>query len=456
MTPTAATPVAPGAYAAEFEERAGAAAAAGEPESLRALRRTAIERFGVLGFPTLAQEAWKYTNVEPIARRRFARPPAAAPTAAVRAGVERQLFTGCDALVFVDGRFAPALSRLPALPARAVAATLAESLAPGGAGRPELEEHLGRHSSFREQPFAALNTALFTDGAFILVPRGAVFERPLQVLFYATGETSEGLPPVTYPRTLIVAGENSQATILETYAGPDGPIYWTCPVTEIVAGESAVVDHYKLQREGLGAYHTAVQHTRLERAASLSSHSISVGGALVRHDVDGALVGEGGDANLNGLYMARGEQHVDTHMTVAHQAAHCDSHELYKGVLDGKARAIFNGLIHVHRGAQKTDAKQTNRNLLLSREALVNTNPQLLIFADDVKCTHGSTVGQLDADAVFYLRSRGIGQQAAKSLLTYAFAHDIVERIKFEPLKQDLEAFLFAWLPGGEVVAQAV
>ncbi len=443
--------VGPHAYAAEFE--LGAARGGTEPGRLRELRRSAIDRFTEVGFPTLAQEAWKYTNVAPLSGGRFGRPATPGP-AGLRPQVERRLYAGCDALVFVDGRFAPELSRPPQLPPGAVAGSLAAALQ-GGDG--PLDEHLGRHAGFSEHPFAALNTALFSDGALVVVPRGAVLERPLQLLFHSSGaSTAEGLPPVTYPRTLIVAGENSQATVLETYSGPEGTTYWTCPVTEIVAGENAVVDHYKLQREGLAAYHTALQHTRLERAASLSSHSISLGGGLVRHDVDGALVGEGGDANLNGLYMVRGEQHVDTHMTVEHRAAHCGSHELYKGVLDGRARAVFNGLIHVHRGAQKTDAKQTNRNLLLSREALVNTNPQLLIFADDVKCTHGSTVGQLDADAVFYLRSRGIGEEAAKSLLTYAFAHDIVERIKPEPLRHDLEAFLFAWLPGGEIVAQAV
>jgi Fe-S cluster assembly protein SufD len=227
-------------------------------------------------------------------------------------------------------------------------------------------------------------------------------------------------------------------------------------VTEIVAGENAVVDHYKVQREGLSAAHVATQQMELGRGASFASHFLSLGGELVRQDVNARLVGEGVDAVLNGLYMARGTQHVDTHMQVDHVAAHCSSHELYKGILDGQARAVFNGLIHVHAGAQKTDAKQTNRNLLLSREALVNTNPQLRIFADDVRCTHGSTVGQLDAGAIFYLRSRGIGEEAARSLLTYAFASDVVERLKLPALKADLESYLFNWLPMGEVVRQAV
>jgi Fe-S cluster assembly protein SufD len=217
-----------------------------------------------------------------------------------------------------------------------------------------------------------------------------------------------------------------------------------------------VIDHYKVQRESLEAYHLATFQVHAERSSTPSSHSISIGGALVRNDVNALLAGEGVDCILNGLYLAEGRQLVDNHMRVEHAAPHCGSHELYKGILDGKARAVFNGLIHVVKGAQKTDAKQSNRNLLLSRDAIANSNPQLEIFADDVKCTHGSTVGQLDDDAVFYLRSRGIGEAAARSILTYAFASDIVERIKVEPVRRDLEEFLFARLPQGEVVRQAV
>jgi Fe-S cluster assembly protein SufD len=211
-----------------------------------------------------------------------------------------------------------------------------------------------------------------------------------------------------------------------------------------------------VQRESREAFHVATFQILAERDSAPSSHSISIGGGLVRNDINAVLAGEGVDCILNGLYLAEGRQHVDTHMRVEHAAAHCASHELYKGVLDGKARAVFDGLIYVHKGAQKTDAKQSNRNLLLSRDAIANSNPQLEIFADDVKCTHGSTVGQLDDDAIFYLRSRGIGAEAARSLLTYAFASDVVERIKVEPVRRDLEELLFARLPQGEVVRQAV
>ena len=283
---------------------------------------------------------------------------------------------------------------------------------------------------------------------------GVIVPGPIHLLFLAS-ETDEGQEAtVSFPRNLIVAGETSQVTVVETYAGTGA--YFTCAVTELVAGPGAVVDHCKVQRESREAFHIATFQILAERDSAPSSHSISIGGGLVRNDINAVLNGEGVDCILNGLYLAEGRQHVDTHMRVEHAAAHCASHELYKGVLDGKARAVFDGLIYVHKGAQKTDAKQSNRNLLLSRDAIANSNPQLEIFADDVKCTHGSTVGQLDDDAIFYLRSRGIGEEAARSLLTYAFASDVVERIKVDPVRHDLEELLFARLPQGEVVRQAV
>ncbi|HVS03086.1 MAG TPA: Fe-S cluster assembly protein SufD [Thermoanaerobaculia bacterium] len=431
-----------------FEERA--AAPRREPERLARLRRQAIARFAELGFPSMRQEDWRFTNVGALARTRFA---LAAPGAVVR---EEQIlpftFEGMPRLVFVDGHFAPQLSRLEGLPERLHVGSLAAALADGSDA---VVDHLGAHASFAEQPFVALNTALFADGACVHAPRGVVAERPLQLLYVASGP-GDGEPRMNAPRTLIVAEEASQLTVVESYGTVGGGTTFTCPVTEVVAGEAAVVDHYRLSQESFAAYHVALQQFRCERAAHLSSHSILTGGLLVRNDVRAVLAGEGVDAILNGLYLTKERQHVDTHMWVEHAAPHCDSHELYKGILEGRSRAVFNGLIHVHKGAQKTDAKQTNRNLLLSPEALVNTNPQLLIFADDVKCTHGSTVGQLDQEAVFYLRSRGIGEEAARSLLTYAFARDIVDRVKVESVRRDLEEFLFHRLPKGEVVRQAI
>jgi Fe-S cluster assembly protein SufD len=421
---------------------------ADEPAALAALRRSAIERFAVLGFPTTRQEEWRFTNLAPLARAAFQR--AAAAPRIDPAALAPWTFDAAARLVFVDGWFAPELSSVaPAAPDLVVA-----SLAGALAREPQrLAALLGRHTPFAERPFVALNTAFLRDGAVVLAPRGAVIERPLHLLYLST-PGSAAAPAVSYPRNLIVAGEGSQLTVVETYAGEG--VYFSCGVTELVAGAGAVVDHYKVQRDSREAYHLATLQVYGERDSAISSHSISIGGGLVRNDVNALLDGEGIDCILNGLYLAEGRQLVDNHMRVEHAKPHCASHELYKGILDGKARSVFNGLIHVHPGAQKTDAKQSNRNLLLSADAIANSNPRLEIFADDVKCTHGSTVGQLDDDAIFYLRSRGIGEDAARSLLTYAFAADVLARIKVEPVRHDLEEYLFARLPQGEVVRQAV
>ena len=433
-------------YLAEFE-RLQRELPAGEPAAVKALRRLAIERFAALGFPTSRQEEWRQTNVAPISQGTFHR-PASDPEAVDPEQIAPFDFAAAARLVFVDGRFSARLSSLGSLPEGVVVTSLAQALE----RTPEkVEPWLGQLARFDNHPFVALNTAFLRDGAFVSVPRGASVG-PVHLLFLSSSEN--GHATVSFPRNLIVTGENSQLSLVETYAGTGA--YFNCPVTELAVGPNSAVDHYKVQRESREAFHMATFQLLGSRDCVPSSHSISLGGALVRNDVNAVLDGEGVDCILNGLYLAEGAQHVDTHMRVEHAKPHCASHELYKGVLDGKARSIFNGLIHVHKGAQKTDAKQSNRNLLLSRDAVANSNPQLEIYADDVKCTHGSTVGQLDDDAVFYLRSRGIGKEAARSLLTYAFASDIVERIKVEPVRRDLEEFLFARLPKGEVVRQAV
>ena len=421
---------------------------ASQPESLRQQRRQAIERFSELGFPTLRQEEWRFTNVGPIARTPFSLD---VTVDAVTAGsIERFSYEGTVQLTLVNGRFVPELSDLEDLPEGIVVCSMDEALAK----HPEkVEPHLGRLASFEDHPFVALNTAFYRDGIFIWMPRNQVVEQPINLVLVGSPSAE---PIAFFPRNLIVGCESSQVTVVEQYVTVGEGAYLTAPVTEIVAEDNAVVDHYKLQRESTEAFHMATFQLQLGRDSNVSSHSISWGGGLVRNDVNAVLDGEGGEATLNGLYMVEGTQLVDNHMRVDHVAAHCDSHELYKGILEGKARAVFNGRIYVHHGAQKTDAKQTNRNLLMSPDALCNSNPQLEIFADDVKCTHGSTVGQLDETAIFYLRSRGIGEEAARSLLTYAFAADIVERIKVGAVRQDLEEFLFRRLPKGDIVRQAV
>jgi Fe-S cluster assembly protein SufD len=416
-----------------------------ESAALAALRRRAIERFAELGFPSQRQEEWRFIDFAALARLVFRRDEAGEFTPA-EAEVAPHRIPGAIELVFANGRYLPQLSRVEGLPAGAAVTGLAELLARDPERTLPL---LGRYASFERHPFVALATAFLADGAYVELPAGAVLAAPVHLIFLSQGD---GI--ASFPRVLAVAGEASQLTLVETYAGAGA--YFNAPVIELVAGPGAVVDHYKVQRESPEAFHLATFQLQAERASAPSSHSLAFGGGLVRNDVNAILAGEGVDCILNGLYVLEGRQLVDNHMRVEHAAPHCGSHELYKGVLDGHARAVFNGLIYVHPGAQKTDAKQSNRNLLLSRHAVANSNPQLEIFADDVKCTHGSTVGQLDDDAIFYLRSRGIGADAARSLLTYAFASDIVARIKVEAVRHDLEEFLFARLPKGEVVRQAV
>jgi Fe-S cluster assembly protein SufD len=433
-TPSAAAE----SFAALFAVPAGP-----EPAGRRALRERAWRAYSSQGLPTLRQEEWRFTNVAAVAKTAFRR-PLAVDRGELSAAVAPFRLAGTTELVFVDGRFDAALS------ARELPAGLTVT---HGAGSEREEALLGSVAGTETRPFAALATALFEEVAHVEVAAGAVVTEPLHLLFYSTAQETPG---ASFPRTLIHAGENSQATVVESFAGAADAVYLTCPVTEIVAEPAAIVDHYKFQRDSRSAYHLSALAVATARSSNVSTHSFSLGGAIVRHDIQARLAGEGSVATMNGLYLVDGRQVCDTHMRVDHVAPHCDSHELYKGILDGRSRAIFNGRIFVHKGAQKTDAKQTNRNLLLSDDALVNTNPQLEIFADDVKCTHGSTVGQLDDDAIYYLRSRGIGAEAAKSLLTSAFASDLVERAKVPALARELREFLFHWIPQGDVVRDAV
>jgi Fe-S cluster assembly protein SufD len=433
-------------------ERFSATLPATERRELRELRRAAIGRFGEVGFPSLRQEEWRFTNLAPLSRLSFVRPDrgSAAATEWAAEHLKALSFPAAARLVFIDGAFSPALSSRDGLPEGVRVESLAGSLQ--GPAAPAVVDHLARYAEFTAGPFVALNTAFMADGALIVLPRGTRVEQPIHVVYLSGAQG--GPATVSYPRVLLVAEEHSQATVVESYAGEGS--YFSCGVTELVAGPEAVIDHYKVQRESREAYHLATFQLYCDRAANVTSHSISLGGHLVRNDVNAVLDGSGIDCILNGLYVVDGRQHIDNHMRVEHAKPHCASHELYKGILDGKARSVFNGLIYVHKVAQKTDAKQSNRNLLLSADAIANSNPQLEIFADDVKCTHGSTVGQLDDDAVFYLRSRGIGEEASRSLLTYAFASELVERIRVEAVRRDLEEFLFARLPLGEVVRQAI
>jgi Fe-S cluster assembly protein SufD len=350
------------------------------------LRATAFQRFQELGFPTTHDEEWRFTNVAPIAR--LVGPALACPSHTVNCPPEAQLY-------------------------------------------------LAKYAPFQNHAFVALNTAFFQDVTYIHIPRGQVVEQPIQIAHVGAGHAR---PAVAHPRTLIVVAPDAHCTIVETYSGTGS--YFTNAVTEIVAGSGSVVDHYKVQLESSSAFHVGVMFASLGRSANFSATCISLGGALVRNEVSATLA-EGTDATLNGLYLVNGTQHVDNHTSIDHAQPHGTSHELYKGILDGKASAVFNGRIIVRKDAQKTDSKQTNKNLVLSDEAVIDTKPELQIFADDVRCTHGATIGQLDAESLFYLQSRGISKQDARSLLTYAFAQDIIDRIKVQSLKDSLERVLF-------------
>jgi Fe-S cluster assembly protein SufD len=400
-----------------------------------------MESFAELGFPSTHDEDWKYTNVAPLVSVPFA-PARVKLTEEVQRRIERLPLAdlGCSRLTFFNGRFVPELSKLREVPAGLKAGSLASAFKNHGA---LLERHLARYAEVRTHPFVALNTAFFEDGAFVEIPKGAVLQKPLHILQVSLGG---GRTTVSHPRNLILVGSTGQATIIETFFSLAEEATFTNTVTEIVAGDGALVDYYKVQQESDAALHYARVQLQQERTSTVATHSIQLGSALTREEVQTVLAGEGAESLLLGLYVISGQQHVDNHTTIDHARPHCSSREVYKGVLEGKSQGVFNGKIIVRPDAQKTDSKQSNKNLLLSEDAIINTKPQLEIFADDVKCTHGATVGQIDPEAVFYLRSRGIAADEAKSLLTYAFANDLMERIKFQPLRERLAERLFARL----------
>lgn len=404
---------------------------AGGPAWLEKLRRQAYERFSALGFPTTKDEEWKYTNVSPIAKAGFQR--AAAGPVSVDPALLPDL--GCATrLVFVNGRFAPGLSA-SAAPAGVKIRTLAEALKDGN---PTVESHLARYASFDKQAFVALNTALAEDGAVVEIARNAVLEQPLHLVFW----TSADAPVMTHPRVLILAGRGSQASLIEHYIGAPDARYFTNAVTELVLGEGAVFDHYRLQHESGRAFHIAAFQAVQDRHSVLRSHNVTLGAALSRNDINSVLDAEGAESVLNGLFLVDGDRHADFHTLLDHAKPHCTSHELYKGILDGRGVGVFNGKIIVRKDAQKTNAIQSNRNLLLSPDAVINTKPQLEIFADDVRCTHGATVGQMDREAVFYMQTRGIPEADARELLTLAFAGQVLDELRWEPLKERLTAEL--------------
>lgn len=413
---------------------------------LHAVRRDAMERFARLGFPTTKDEEWRFTNLASMAKIPFT-PSFVPEPVPVDAEAIRE-FTFGDfhtiRLVFVDGHFREDLSVLDQVPPNVSIGSLAPAVRGGTAG---LLDHLTRYTG-EGDALTSLNTAFLQDGVLISVPDGVEIPVPVHVLYLSSDRVE---PFLSTPRNLVMVGAGSRLSIVETYAGLAGNIYFTNAVSEIVLGDGAVVEHDKLQVESRKAYHIGAITIYQKARSSYTANSISLGGALVRNTVTSVLDDEHCVSTLNGLSIGTGRQLVDNHTVIDHVKPNCNSHELYKAILDGRSRGVFNGKIFVRRDAQKTDAKQTNKTLLLSDDATIDTKPQLEIFADDVKCTHGATVGQLDDEQLFYLGTRGIGPDEARAILTFAFASDIVQRVHIEPLRDQLDGLIRARLLDGRV-----
>jgi Fe-S cluster assembly protein SufD len=405
-----------------------AQAAEHEPVWLRQLREDAWTRFTAKGFPTTHDEDWRFTNLAAAAKTPFRRAPKM-DAAHLAKEIESYRLNGATCqLVFVNGHFSPELSEMGSLPKGLEICALKrafdcglEACAPGG-----IEQHLGRYADVRRDVFAALNTALWEDGAYLRVRRGAAIEHPVHLLYVSAGA---GEQIMTHPRTLIVAEEQSQVAVLEDYVSIGDEAGFSNAVTELVAGEGAVASHFLVERENLAAFNVTTLRIEQARAANVASHSILLGGGLVRNNVHPVLAGEGTECLINGLFVGEGHQHLDNYMLVEHARPHGSSRQFYNGILAGHSRGVFHGRIIVHKDAQKTDAKQSNRNLLLADTARIDTKPQLEIHADDVKCTHGATIGQIEEEQLFYLRSRGFPAVEARNLLLYAFAAECLDRM---------------------------
>jgi Fe-S cluster assembly protein SufD len=410
---------------------------------LRKLRQDAFAHFCEAGFPTSHDEDWRFTNVAALAQTPFrldgdvVRPR--------QQELQPWWMDGCACqLVFVNGRFVEDLSWLGSLPEGIEVSSLRRQI---GENPEVIEAHLGRYLDIRRDAFCALNTAFGEDGAYVHIGRGAVLEEPIKFLFVTAPDAG---PSMSHPRNLVVAEEESQATVVEDYvslASANGSEPAFCnTVTELVAADQAVVSHYMIEREGMNAFNISTLRIQQGRSANVASHSLLLGGALVRNNVHPVLAGEGGECLINGLFIGNGRQHMDNYMLVEHASPHCGSRQFYNGILDGHAHGVFHGRIIVHKNAQKTDAKQTNRNLLLSDDAQIDTKPQLEIHADDVKCTHGATIGQIEEDALFYLRSRGLDEVAARKLLLFAFASECLDRMKQGAVRRYVEEQVHQYL----------
>ncbi len=411
------------------------------PTWLKKMREEGMERFSTLGFPTPQWEEWKYTSLKSLQENSFelARPSSSPQN--LKENLKNLFPHEQNQIVFVNGYYSPELSSLKGLPSGVIVASLSQVLEKEPA---RIEPYLTQIAKDKAHPLLALNTAFIQEGAFVYLPEGTILKEPVSLLFLSDAQKT---PFVSHPRNLIVAEKNSGAKIVETYVGEGLEPYFTNAVTEIKLSEGAKIDHYKFQRESLEAFHLATLAVQQERSSHFTSHSFSWGARLARNDLSALLAAEGSECTLNGLYLGQGKQHIDHHTSIDHAMPRCTSHELYKGILSDQSQAVFNGRIVVQPLAAHTQAIQMNKNLLLSKDASINTKPLLEILNNDVKCNHGATIGQLDENQIFYLRSRGISDLKARHLLTYAFANDLLQKIRVDSLRTTLEkSFLTEWV----------
>jgi Fe-S cluster assembly protein SufD len=397
---------------------------------LEMVRSSAIDRFEQLGFPSVSNEEWKYTNLAALAKENFV--PATRSEDALDGSSFAYPETATAHLVVINGFLREDLSVKTGL--EGVIAIDLVSAAGDARYNKLVRKYLARNAVYDNNGLAALNTAFLQSGVFIWIPKNVNLETPLQITFVADGQNT-----ANFPRLLVVAEENSSATIIDNFVAKNGARYFTNAIAEIVLKDGARLEHYRLQRESNEAFHTTTTAAELGRASRYDTTSINFGAQLSRHDISVVMDHEGAETSVDGLYLVGSDQHMDTHSVIDHKQPHCNSHQLYKGILDGNGRAVFNGKIFVREGAQKTDAMQTNKNLLLSEKARVDTKPQLEIFADDVKCAHGAAVGQIDQEELFYLETRGISPELGRNLLTYGFAEEVIAKIKVKSIRDQLD-----------------
>ena len=424
-------------------------AEATDPQWLTDLRREAWSRFYKLGFPTARRgnEKWKYTSVRPLAAANFDSPLVIRPPENINAADLRRVAPWNDAwtnLVFLDGHFAGYLSNLSNLENGAGQITVTNLADAIASGNPDVQSQLAKHADTDDDGFTALNTAFLRDGAFVNIPAGRIADAPVHLIFATTGQFEHA---ASYPRTLLLAGANSRVTVLESYVSLAQAPYFTNAVTEIVLEDGAQVEHYRLLLESADAFHVGTSRVHQSKDSTISSASFAKGAAMARQDVQVILDAPGASCSLNGLYMTSGEQHIDNLINIDHAKPYTKSRLFYKGILDGKSKAVFGGTVLVRKDAQKTDAQQTDKNLLLSRQAEVDSKPSLLIYADDVQCAHGATAGHIDKDTLFYMQSRGLDRETASRILIHAFASQIIDTVELEPLRDYLDDLFLAAIP---------